>query len=508
MRILVWHGWLLEGSGSNVYTAKVAEVWRRQGHEVAILCQQRRPERLGFVDAHGVVDGGGVSELADTGAPPASGRVVLLRPRIGRILPVFVVDEYEGFSVVPFLDISDADLDGYLRANVEAMRIAVEWFGPELVFTSHAVPGAIVAQRAAGRIPYVAKIHGSDLEYAVRPQARYRRLAAAGLGAARRVVGASDDVLARTVDLVPEAAGRTTVVPPGVELERWRPMPRRQALESAAALIDADPETDRGRPSAADDRVRDLLARRNAGGLDALARSYDQSMPDPDAPQRLRALAGHRGPLVGYLGKLIPQKGVERLLEAVVGLGPDVRAIVIGFGLFREWLAALVAALDEGDVAAARWLGDASPMRLELTPAQIEGAAGLADRVVFTGRLDHRYAPAAVAALDVLVVPSTLDEAFGMVAAEGAAVGALPLVARHSALAEVATSLERATDRPGLFSFDPGPGATARLARGLGSLLELPAEERAELQAAVRRHVTAEWTWERTARRLLGTGSG
>ena len=39
--------------------------------------------------------------------------------------------------------------------------------------------------------------------------------------------------------------------------------------------------------------------------------------------------------------------------------------------------------------------------------------------------------------LDVLVVPSVMHEAFGMVAVEGAAAGALPLVARHSGLAEI-----------------------------------------------------------------------
>jgi glycosyltransferase involved in cell wall biosynthesis len=127
---------------------------------------------------------------------------------------------------------------------------------------------------------------------------------------------------------------------------------------------------------------------------------------------------------------------------------------------------------------------------------------------VFTGRLDHRYAPEVVAALDVLVVPSTLEEAFGMVAAEGAAAGALPLVARHSSLAEVAEALEAAVGRPGALSFEPGPGATRRLAAALEGLLAVPAEERRRLALAARGHVAAEWTWERTAERLLEAAGG
>jgi glycosyltransferase involved in cell wall biosynthesis len=111
-----------------------------------------------------------------------------------------------------------------------------------------------------------------------------------------------------------------------------------------------------------------------------------------------------------------------------------------------------------------------------------------------------------VAALDVLVVPSTLDEAFGMVAAEGAAAGALPVVARHSSLAEVAVALEGAAGRPGLLSFEPGPGATRRLAGVLEEILVLPPEELSAVRERVRQHVVTEWTWDRTAERLLAAG--
>ena len=142
-------------------------------------------------------------------------------------------------------------------------------------------------------------------------------------------------------------------------------------------------------------------------------------------------------------------------------------------------------------------------MRLELTGPEVRAAAGVAGRMTFTGRLDHRDAPEVVAGVDVLVVPSTLDEAFGMVAAEAAAAGALPLVARHSSLAEVADALEEAVGRPGALSFEPGPGATRGLADALRRLLDLPAAERAEMTAAARAHVAREWTWERTAERLL-----
>ena len=50
MRLLIFHGYLLRGTGSNVYNAELAEALVRLGHEVHLLCQERKPAELGFVD--------------------------------------------------------------------------------------------------------------------------------------------------------------------------------------------------------------------------------------------------------------------------------------------------------------------------------------------------------------------------------------------------------------------------------------------------------------------------
>ena len=507
MRVLAWHGWLLDGTGSNVYTAKVAEVWRRSGHDVFLMCQERHVDRFAFVDAVATASADGVSDVQPTGVPPSRGSVTVIRPDIGALLPVFVFDEYEGFEPKRFVDLDDDELAGYLERNVSALAQVAARFRPDAVVVGHAVPGPAIARRALGPGGYVAKVHGSDLEYAIRLQTRYGDLAREGLEAARAISGASHDVLRRAVELVPAVADRIHVIPPGVDVDRWRPRERGEALRELSASLAADPDLGRGRPDEADRELARLLDARDAGGLDSLARTYDQRVPDPASPARLAELAERDRPIAGYLGKLIPQKGVERLIQALALDPARSDALIVGFGLFREWLAALVVALDRGDVAATEWLASASPMDLELRPDDVERSRGAMDGVVFTGRLDHRYAPSAVAAMEVLVVPSTLEEAFGMVAAEAAATGALPVVARHSALAEVAEALELAVGRPGFLSFEPGPGATARLGDRLSTLLSLPREERAAYRRAVRAHVEREWTWERTAERLLAAAT-
>ena len=90
-----------------------------------------------------------------------------------------------------------------------------------------------------------------------------------------------------------------------------------------------------------------------------------------------------------------------------------------------------------------------------------------------------------------------------MVAAEAAAAGSPPLVARHSGLAEVAEGLEAEypPERVALTTFSTGD--VAELREKLAALLALPDEQRASSALAARRAVVARWSWASVAERLL-----
>src|SRR5438093_8038803 len=47
VRVLMFHGYLLRGTGSNVYNAELAEALARLGHEGHLLCQDPSPAALG-----------------------------------------------------------------------------------------------------------------------------------------------------------------------------------------------------------------------------------------------------------------------------------------------------------------------------------------------------------------------------------------------------------------------------------------------------------------------------
>ena len=71
-------------------------------------------------------------------------------------------------------------------------------------------------------------------------------------------------------------------------------------------------------------------------------------------------------------------------------------------------------------------------------------ARDLRERVVLTGRLEHDELAPLLAGCEALVFPSTFPEAYGMVAAEAAACGVLPVSAGHSGAAEVSAMLAAA----------------------------------------------------------------
>ena len=108
MRVLIFHGYLLRGTGSNVYNANLAQALARAGHDVHLLCQDLEAASLPWIDAVGTWEGG---ELQVEGAVPTGGGVTAYLPDIGGLLPTYVADAYEGFESRTFPELSDEELD-------------------------------------------------------------------------------------------------------------------------------------------------------------------------------------------------------------------------------------------------------------------------------------------------------------------------------------------------------------------------------------------------------------
>jgi glycosyltransferase involved in cell wall biosynthesis len=228
---------------------------------------------------------------------------------------------------------------------------------------------------------------------------------------------------------------------------------------------------------------------------------------------------------VVFVGKLIGSKGVELLLAAwplVLAREPTARLVIVGFGAFRGGLERLAGTLAAGDLEAAAASRDEDGRELEHLRSFLAGlrgeaadayrhaAAGLAGRVSWAGRLEHSELADLLPACEAMAVPSTFPEAFGMVAAEAAACGALPVVADHSGLGEVARTLAQAVPaaaRPWL-SFDLGPAAVRGLADGLSGWLGAAPDLRAPTRAAMVAVSRERYSWEGVGRTVLAAARG
>jgi len=130
------------------------------------------------------------------------------------------------------------------------------------------------------------------------------------------------------------------------------------------------------------------------------------------------------------------------------------------------------------------------------------------ERTLFTGPFEHRHLVHLLALADACVVPSIFPEAFGMVAAEAAAAGCPPLVARHSGLAEIADGLEAEYSQQLRHLAAFATGDAAELHEKLLELLALPPGDRAAISAAARHAAVERWSWASIAERLLRLGAG
>jgi glycosyltransferase involved in cell wall biosynthesis len=219
---------------------------------------------------------------------------------------------------------------------------------------------------------------------------------------------------------------------------------------------------------------------------------------------------------------------VDLLLAAwplVVDRVPEARLVMVGFGTYYEALGGFVDALRNRDVEALREIagrgrelegGSAGELRYlnafldTVDDAWLRAAPDAAERIHFTGRLEHDDLPLLLPACEAQVMPSTFPESFGMVAAEAAACGALPLSASHSGMAEVTATLSPALPerlRP-LMSFDVGPGAVREIASKLVAWLELDPPERDEARAALAAEAARRYSWESVASGVIDAASG
>ena len=517
MRLLMTHGYMFSGSGSNVYVQNLCRALLREGHDVHLLCQEPAPLSYDFVNEHRKANANGTEKLGGQDTP-YPGHCTVYNPEIGDLLPVYVYDDYPRWRVKTFLDLTDEEFEDYVELNAAALRTVLGTSGAEAVVTNHSVPGPLIARRAlAGTgVPYTSIVHGSCLQYVSRRSAQYMGFTREGLEGARKILALSSHSAGTIAEDFPDMKAKTLALPGGVDTDLFRPDALDPAaLESLTGGPGHGPEQDRA--------LRDVLANppgdagELAGKLREISASYDARTHDADTGGRIPDLLDSDAPIIVYVGKLIHSKGVHSLISAFARVHRETgaRLLIVGYGTFREGLQALVHALGTGDRRTVEIIsqsgklfegGPEEPLEhFGVSKELLRDAAGMEDSVEFAGLLYHADLAKLLPAADVAVVPSIFPETFGLVAAEFAASGVVPFVADHSGLREAGEIVGR--DLP--FDVRIGmDGFEENLAHALRNYLTLPAEERRRCRETVRRNSVDYLGWNTLATKVAEIAGG
>lgn len=525
---LLWHGYPLTSTGSNLYSQNIARVWSDLGHTVLVLAQEHRLAQVPNPLGHARASERGIEWLGDT---PAEGQAgcILVNSDIGEVLPVYVISSYPNHRPVRIIDLDEAGRDAFRQAQRAALRaVLAEWPNVEMALINHAVPGpdAVRPVFEDAGIPYTVKVHGSELEYALSADDSLIPMARTGLAGAARILAGSSHIVARTRELIgDEALGdRVKIVPPGVNLDVFAFTEDKTATR--AALTDAlgtAGGSGKGLDADLASRAYDVAVAHPPDTmferLATLLHDREECDGDDDSAIQIERVLASDAPVVVFVGRFIPQKGPQLAISAMPWIRqrhPGARLVMVGFGPTRPALGALTAALDAGDLDTVRLLATPSGVLDDadlwahvravlkvldgdptLRAAYLAGAKGLLADTAWTGAVGHDVLRHLWPLTDITLVPSIFPEAFGMVAAEAAACGSLPIVSDHTGLGEVGRILGAATGLDHTVDTRAVPRTIAELAERAADWLARP--DRRDLAHAARRCVEDHWSWDALA---------
>lgn len=460
--ICILHGYLLEGSGSNLWTRSIIRSLCRNGETVHLVCQENHPEMYDFISDFFIYHQDGIVEKRFERKIPYTGNCLLHKPLLGNILPVYVWDNYEEFEyAVPMIDLPDTAISEYLEINYRALKQIIQNHTIKVIHANHTVLMPVVAQRAATEfsLPFTIMPHGSAIEYAVRKDDRFFNFAYDALVKTNLVYVIGNEIRGRMNTLfssIKELDQKMIDLNLGVDTSLFQPIERDKRKENVEKMCRVLPESSSGRTPEMSERLVTSLRNniKNEELIKLINESSDYNAKDfdIDIKKRLWKIDWENDSLILFVGRLIASKGIQSVIAAlplIIKEHPDTKLLVVGHGPLREILEIILWALEKGAInliqSIINWGGDLKDTRpnpfLEIKyffeklakNKKLEIYFKLAqkyiqsDTVIFTGYLTHNELRYLFPACDVSIFPSVVPEAGPLVFLESLASGCFPV---------------------------------------------------------------------------------
>jgi glycosyltransferase involved in cell wall biosynthesis len=531
LRIGIYHGYELTGSGSNEYTRYLAQTLAESGHEVHVICREPAPERISFLSEAYRWDTDGKASTLFARKNRDSVCILHQLPH-AQVRPVYLTDKQREGNVKSFTSLSKSELNEYHELNVSALQSILLRSQLDILHANHLVYQPVAALEACNSIgtPFIIYPHGSSIEYVVKPDDRYKVLALdAILGCAGLITG-SREVRDRIVRIYPEYRdminAETRIVGVGVDTSLFKPVKKNERGRSIQALINTD-----GRGGKRPELTNELYTRLQHFEIDATRDywdKYDHSKPDADLDTKLRRVPWNEKILL-FLGALTSGKGVQSLITAlpsILSRHPATYLVIVGAGAYREVLEGLCYAIATSN----------EPLLLELckkgmdldrnqlagpwedvqhytnNPANLSHmmihGKDLLDHVFFLGRLDHPRLKYLFPCADLAIFPSIIPEAYPLVLMESLSNGVLPLVSYFSGFKDGLDELGRflGTDMVNRLKISMDP--YQRIESIISNIADLLSEPDLDIYAPELRRIAVEnYDWRIRGDQMVGAYS-
>lgn len=547
MSIVITHGYLLTGTGSNLYVNNLVRELVKVGQDVCLLCQDPSPIDIDFVNEVYHFDSSNDKyELTAEKESVFPGKARVFVPNLNGLLPVYVYDHYDGFEVKEFPKCSDVEVGAYLEQNSKALEMVVRDFNIEVVNTNHLVLFPSIATKVKEKLDFkhVITVHGSALNFTVKKDVRFENFAKDALVKAEEIVVDSlhaDEELKEFLDdtQLSHLKDKVKIIPAGVDVSSFD-LPTASPKEMIQKFQDAiglNVPTSKGRVEEQEKEV--LYSNKELKEIvidvDQLRKDYDYRGVDQHVIKKLDQFKGadYR---VMFVGKYLWTKGIFLILFAIpriLKLYPKAQFVFVGFGPFREpaelivnsiarnKLSDLMSILDDKNLLFHGEEGEIMPLLEDLIKknqsdleAIIKEGLEIRDNIVFTGIASHKELVELLPAMTALIAPSVFPEAFGMVAIEAMACGVYPVLTYQSAFKEIS---DEVIDNVKEYDLDINKvyldeNASENIAKNLINYFEFEEKHKgteviSSFKSDLRQVVLQNYSWEGIAKKYLNTYS-
>jgi glycosyltransferase involved in cell wall biosynthesis len=459
MKIGIFHGYELVGSGSNQSTRYLAQTLAASGHEVHVLCREPFPATIDFIYKAIQWDDVGRSKTLFEREENKNGGCILHQLPIPPVNAVYLTDAQRPGNVKGFVDLTDEELKEYHRFVVNSLRSVLEAYPVEILHNNHIVYQPVAAAEACEElnIPFVIYPRGSAIEYTVRHDKRYQELALNPVLKASGIIIGNTEVRDRITNLYPEhkdqILSKTEIVGLGVDTSLFHPVEKKNRKKTIEEIYKYAPFG--GKSPELSNKLYSYLDRGEFGAITNYRDVYQAKQPDSDLLEKLEKIPWDSNILL-YVGSTIAGKGLQTLIVAlpfILRQNPNTHLLLVGAGVSREIFEALVYAISTGNEALFDTLVEKG---FDLDPVELSGpwtdvktflsnnetradlfiyGSTLLEHIHFLGRLDHHLLRYVFPCADVAIFPSIIAEAYPNVLLESLANGVLPMASYFSGFA-------------------------------------------------------------------------